>query len=60
MADCCQKVRGNKTNQRPKQQQKQINNCGCFNFVPPQWIKNIKLVHTAAFPNAGVILAMTV
>ena len=23
MANCCQKVRGNKTNQRPKQQQKQ-------------------------------------
>ena len=25
MANCCQKVRGNKTNQRPKQQQKQTN-----------------------------------
>ncbi len=24
MANCCQKVRGNKTNQRPKQQQQKI------------------------------------
>ena len=26
MANCCQKVRGNKTKQRPKQQQKQTKN----------------------------------